>query len=310
MNIKVDLKKLFAAAVSAIMCLSAGGCYLLPDEEEVLDAPTVKASDVTYSTVTAKKKDLEKKIVATGTVTAENQYTLSYEKQSGTVSKFYVKAGDKVKKGDVICDLDTYDLDYQIEEKQLYLEKAKLNVDIIYEGGGSQAEIDSAYVDVQLLEKELEKLQAQKEDSSLKSPIDGVVSSLSDVRAGDNVNPRADGSGFGLIAVALSISSCACRLARRAAKNFSTCSAAAFLFAVSLVSVIVSGSADCFGFVGAVTVCVGFGSVFGTTGFGASISISGVTFAADSFSCISAICSAMRSGVKSAPRVSALVNFC
>lgn len=189
MNIKVDLKKLFAAAVSAIMCLSAGGCYLLPDEEKVLDAPTVKASDVTYSTVTAKKKDLEKKIVATGTVTAENQYTLSYEKQSGTVSKFYVKAGDKVKKGDVICDLDTYDLDYQIEEKQLYLEKAKLNVDIIYEGGGSQAEIDSAYVDVQLLEKELEKLQAQKEDSSLKSPIDGVVSSLSDVRAGDNVNP-------------------------------------------------------------------------------------------------------------------------
>ena len=172
MNIKVDLKKLFAAAVSAIMCLSAGGCYLLPDEEEVLDAPTVKASDVTYSTVTA-----------------ENQYTLSYEKQSGTVSKFYVKAGDKVKKGDVICDLDTYDLDYQIEEKQLYLEKAKLKVDIIYEGGGSQAEIDSAYVDVQLLEKELEKLQAQKEDSSLKSPIDGVVSSLSDVRAGDNVNP-------------------------------------------------------------------------------------------------------------------------
>ena len=189
MNIKVDLKKLIAAAVSAIMCLSAGGCYLLPDEEEVLDAPTVKASDVTYSTVTAKKKDLEKKIVATGTVTAENQYTLSYEKQSGTVSKFYVKAGDKVKKGDVICDLDTYDLDYQIEEKQLYLEKAKLNVDIIYEGGGSQAEIDSAYVDVQLLEKELEKLQAQKEDSSLKSPIDGVVSSLSDVRADDNVNP-------------------------------------------------------------------------------------------------------------------------
>lgn len=189
MNIKVDLKKLLAAAVSAIMCLSAGGCYLLPDEEEVLDAPTVKASDVTYSTVTAKKKDLEKKIVATGTVTAENQYTLSYEKQSGTVSKFYVKAGDKVKKGDVICDLDTYDLDYQIEEKQLYLEKAKLKVDIIYEGGGTQAEIDSAYVDVQLLEKELEKLQAQKEDSSLKSPIDGVVSSLSDVRAGDNVNP-------------------------------------------------------------------------------------------------------------------------
>ena len=162
MNIKVDLKKLFAAVVSAIMCLSAGGCYLLPDEEEVLDAPTVKASDVTYSTVTAKKKDLEKKIVATGTVTAENQYTLSYEKQSGTVSKFYVKAGDKVKKGDVICDLDTYDLDYQIEEKQLYLEKAKLNVDIIYEGGGTQAEIDSAMLMCSFLKKSLKSFRLRR----------------------------------------------------------------------------------------------------------------------------------------------------
>lgn len=182
-------KKFGAAVLAAAMCLSAGGCYLLPDEEEVLDAPTVKASDVSYSTVTAKKKDLEKKIVATGTVTAENQYTLSYEKQSGTVSKFYVKAGDAVKAGDVICDLDTYDLDYQIEEKELYLEKARLNVDIIYEGGGTQAQIDSAYVDVQLLERELEKLKEQKEDASLKSPIDGIVSSLSDVRTGDSVNP-------------------------------------------------------------------------------------------------------------------------
>ena len=53
----------------------------------------------------------------------------------------------------------------------------------------------------------------------------------------------ADGSGFGsvgLAADALSISSCACRLARRAAKNFSTCSAAAFLFAISVASVCVS----------------------------------------------------------------------
>ena len=50
--------------------------------------------------------------------------------------------------------------------------------------------------------------------------------------------------------------------------------------------------------VGAVTVCVGLGLGLGAaTGFGGSVSISGVTFVADSFSCISAICSAMRSGV-------------
>jgi multidrug efflux pump subunit AcrA (membrane-fusion protein) len=103
------------------------------------------------------------------------------------ISEFYVRAGDEVKEGDPICAIDTYELDYQIEEKELNLEKARLNVDIIYESGGSQAQIDSAYVDVQLLENELEKLNAQKEESVLKSPIDGVVSSLSDIRAGDSV---------------------------------------------------------------------------------------------------------------------------
>ena len=189
MSFKNVYKKIACAVVTCALCASATGCYLLPDEEEVLAPPTVKANDVSYSTVTAKKKDLEKKITTTGTVTAEKQYNLSYEKQSGTISKFYVRAGDSVKAGDVICALDTYELDYQIEEKELNVEKAKLNVDIIYEGGGTQSQIDSAYVDQQLLEKELEKLKAQKDDASLKAPIDGIVSSISDVRAGDNVNP-------------------------------------------------------------------------------------------------------------------------
>jgi len=188
MDLKALLKKITAAALCAAVGISASGCYLLPDEEEILEAPEVKASDVSYTTVTAKKKDLEKKIVTTGTVTAERQYPLSYEKQSGVISKFYVRAGDEVSKGDVICDLDTADLDFQIEQKELNVEKAKLNVQIIYENGGTQAQIDSAYVDQQLIEKELAKLQAQKEGSELVSPIDGIVSSISDIRAGDNVS--------------------------------------------------------------------------------------------------------------------------
>ena len=188
-SFKGKLYKKAVAFLTATAALCTSGCYLLPNEEEVLNPPTVKASDVSYTTVTAKKKDLEKKIVCTGTVTAENQYNLSYEKQSGAISKFYVRAGDTVKKDDVICDIDTYELEYQIEEKELSLKKAELNVDIIYESGGSQAQIDSAYVDVQLIQRELDKLKKQKEEASLRSPIDGIVSSLSDVRAGDSVSP-------------------------------------------------------------------------------------------------------------------------
>ena len=184
LNYRYRLAALFMAVAAAF---SASGCYLLPDEEEVLAPPVVKASEVKYSTVTAQKKDLEKKLINAGTVTAEKQYMLTYEKQGGTISKFYVHAGDKVKKGDPICELDTTDVDYQITEKELYKKRAKLGTTIVWQNGGTQAEIDKSYVEVELLQNELDKLYEKKKLAVLTAPVDGVVSQIADVRVGDSV---------------------------------------------------------------------------------------------------------------------------
>lgn len=179
-------------AALIVMCASItcafSGCYLLPDEEEVLPAPTVKASEVTYTTVTAKRKTLEKKIVNSGTIMSEQQYNLSYESAGGTISEFYVRAGDSVKKGDKICALDTTDIEYQIEIKELNRKRAWLYTEMLYENGVTQAEYDRAYVDVELLDIELEKLYDQLEEAVLTSPSDGTISALADVRVGDNVS--------------------------------------------------------------------------------------------------------------------------
>lgn len=179
--------KIAAIVMAAAAAFSASGCYLLPDEEEVLAPPVVKTSEVKYSTVTAQRKDLEKKLINSGTVTAERQYMLTYEKQGGTISKFYVHAGDKVKKGDPICELDTTDVDYQITEKELYKKRAELGTTIIWQNGGTQAEIDKSYVEVELIQNDLDKLYEKKKLAVLTAPVDGVVSQISDVRVGDSV---------------------------------------------------------------------------------------------------------------------------
>lgn len=203
MIMKGSLYRAAAASLAAVIAaVSVSGCYLLPDEEELLAPPVIKASEVKYSTVTVEKKDLEKKLVSSGTVTAEKQYPLFYEKQGGTVSKFYIHAGDSVKAGDPICELDTSDVDYQITEKELYKKKAELAVAIIRQRDGTQAEIDRAGVDVELLQNELDKLYEKKELAVLKSPIDGTISSIADVRVGDSVGTGStiatviDTSGF------------------------------------------------------------------------------------------------------------------
>ncbi len=163
------------------------GCYFLPDEEEVLEAPTVKASEVTYTTVTAKKKDIVKKLTNTGTVMSKSTTNLAFDDQGGKIKKLYVKAGDIVKKNDLICELDVGDLDYEIKDKELKIKQAQLNVTITAEKGGSQTEVDNAQVNVDILKNELESLKKELEKSKLYSTVSGTVSSITERTVGEEV---------------------------------------------------------------------------------------------------------------------------
>ncbi|MCR5816712.1 MAG: efflux RND transporter periplasmic adaptor subunit [Ruminococcus sp.] len=186
---KLYLLKKSAAAVAALaLCGALSGCYFLPDEEEVLAAPSVKSSEVKYTTVTAEKKTLEKKVICSGTVSSENQYSQSYADNSGVIKKFYVNTGDTVKKGDPICSLDTTDIDYEIAEQELYLKRAKLDTQVIVQNKGTQAEIDRSGVEEELIQKKLDKLYALKEGATLKAEASGTITYLTSLRAGDSID--------------------------------------------------------------------------------------------------------------------------
>lgn len=189
LRINEAIKRILTLLTAAAVMVSVSGCYLLPDEEEVLPAPTVKASTVSYTTVFAKRKTLEKKIVTSGTVSSAKLYNVAYEKDGGTIAKFHVRAGQQIQKGDPICELDTADIDYKIQLKELDRKRAYLNTVVLYEKNCTQAEYDKAYVDVTLLDIELKKLKEQQENAVLVSPADGVVSALANVRIGDYASP-------------------------------------------------------------------------------------------------------------------------
>lgn len=182
------LKKAMPAITGLVLCASLSGCYFLPDEEEVLAAPSVKSSEVKYTTVTAQRKTLEKKVICSGTVSSENQYSQSYADNSGVIKKFYVNTGDVVKKGDKICSLDTTDIDYEIAEQELYLKRAKLDTQVIVQNKGTQAEIDRSGVEEELIQKKLDKLYALKDGATLKAEADGTITYLTSLRAGDSID--------------------------------------------------------------------------------------------------------------------------
>lgn len=183
------VKKYVSICLAAVMSMSMlCGCYFLPDEEEILEAPNVKASEVKYTTIKAKKSDLIKQIIYSGKIESLNTVELSYENQGGKIKKIHVSAGDKVTDGDLICELDTGDLEFQIKDKELHIKKAQLQKKILKKNKAFQAEIDNAQVEIDILENELNQLNEQLDNSFLYADGSGTVSSVTSLSAGDEIS--------------------------------------------------------------------------------------------------------------------------
>ena len=116
-----------AAAIAAVLAMvgSASGCYFFPEEEKLLDPPVLKVEDVTYSTYKAVKKTIINKASATGYCVSELQQDCSFTERDGTLKTIYVRAGDTVKKGDLIAEYNTGDLEYEIRTQELKVQQAQ-----------------------------------------------------------------------------------------------------------------------------------------------------------------------------------------
>lgn len=185
MKIKKALLLITAAAVSAA-CLS--GCYFLPDEEEVYDPPVVNASEVSYTTTTAQLKDLVKQVVSAGTITSGTQSDARFTEYGGNIKQVYVAAGDTVEQGQLLAEIETYELDQEITIKELELEREKLEYAIAVEQNESINVQSKEQLDIDLMQNELDKLYAEKEASYLYAEVSGTVSYVKTLSPGDWVN--------------------------------------------------------------------------------------------------------------------------
>src|SRR6516225_2193520 len=81
------------------------------------------------------KGDLAKSVVATGKVEPITKVEIK-SKASGIVKKLYVDAGDRVKRGQVLAELDRVEISAQVEQAQASLEASEASLT------GSQADFE------------------------------------------------------------------------------------------------------------------------------------------------------------------------
>lgn len=176
---------------AAFLAALLSGCYFFPKEEEVLAPPIKVPDEISYNTVEVKRGTIENVVRCTGTFVSVSQKDLYFEK-GDRLKEIYVNQGDKVKKGELLAELDTESMatDIQLEEialkrAQIMYEDAKTRYEI---EGGSRKELDLAELDLESEQIKLDRLKAELQRSKLVSPIDGVVVYVSNTKQGEYVN--------------------------------------------------------------------------------------------------------------------------
>lgn len=120
-----------------------------------------------------KKETYENCIEIAGTVSAAEEQTLQ-ALGAGTVLNVFVKKGDRLKKGDIIIQLDSTEQEYNI---------AKLDYDM------AASKISGSKKELELQEKQRLSLLRKLEDRKVTATFDGIIADL-DVSEGDSLEAK------------------------------------------------------------------------------------------------------------------------
>lgn len=192
-------------------------CGLLPEEEELPMAPLLmegETEDYVVSQVVRGDVVIQEQIRASYIPSSIEK--LSFDLGDEKISKVYVEAGDSVKAGDVLMELDVSSFDAQIQQQQNQIDDLYLQLDHLYENENisiSQAKLEdqqaaensmagwSSRVDevidtyseqaqqlknsIRVAEQRLKELQDKKKTRQIIASIDGVVTYLYEFEDGE-----------------------------------------------------------------------------------------------------------------------------
>ncbi len=124
---------IWSSVAAVLVLLIAGGVFAATRGGTKID-PSKLAK--------VERGDLAKSVVATGKVTPITKVEVK-SKASGIVKKLYVDYGDRVKAGQLLCQLDKVEIEAQVAQSKAALEAAQANL------ASSQADYERAKVDAE-----------------------------------------------------------------------------------------------------------------------------------------------------------------
>lgn len=172
--------------LASIILLSA--CSILPQEEEVLAPPLVEPPQVERETVQVELGEIFKRVTGIAYFRPTDDRSLYFAEQGGRIKELHVTTGDFVEAGDVLMELETGNLEFDIQMREIDVQRARNDVNHLVNQKADSHSIRQARLGLQQQELQLNRLKEQLNRSRLVSPIDGVVNYVTSKRVGDSVD--------------------------------------------------------------------------------------------------------------------------
>jgi membrane fusion protein, macrolide-specific efflux system len=110
------------------------GCGLIPPEEELKEIAVVQSKEtLDYNMDMVRRGDILSTMAISCSYLQLNEEYLYFLEDGKKVKNIYVNTGDKVEKGELLAELDTGDLDEEIEDLSYTLEKYQLEYNQLLE---------------------------------------------------------------------------------------------------------------------------------------------------------------------------------
>ncbi|XID95983.1 efflux RND transporter periplasmic adaptor subunit [Paenibacillaceae bacterium WGS1546] len=170
--------RLLAAAVALALL---AGCSLLPREEEPETLPTIRPPKISQKPeYPVQRGALELKASGTGKLMSDREENLAFAADNRRIVDVRVKAGDRVKKGQVLAELDSGELEIQIVRKEIEIEKAELDMKAELRESTDDQDIAlrKRQLEYELMKRELAKMKEELAESRLLAPFDGTIVSF------------------------------------------------------------------------------------------------------------------------------------
>lgn len=174
-------KKILTFLTLSTVTLSLSGCYFFPNEEPVLDPPTLDVEKVVYSTYTVSRKNIESSIIQSGYVVSAKETDCFFNKYTGQLKNIYVNPGDFVEEGQLIAEMNNGAIEYQLNIQKLKVELAQYNYD------NSHSAADKLQLEIE--QNTLDSYQDQYDGGRIYAPVSGQVSFVKTLNPGDMVDP-------------------------------------------------------------------------------------------------------------------------